>query len=80
MKLDEITPLAKLEACFKDVKVWMNNNFLLLNTDKTEVMDVVPQHLRGTLSSHQLTHPTQLPLDGLSLTSNPSLYTLRIYM
>src|SRR4029434_5635680 len=38
MKPDEIVHLAKIETCLQDVKSWMANNFLLLNSDKTEVM------------------------------------------
>ena len=42
MKPDEIVHLLKIETCLQDVKSWMANNFLLLNSDKTEVMLVGP--------------------------------------
>ena len=48
MKPDEIVQQPKVEACLKDVKAWMTNFFLLLNSDKTEVMLVGPKQLRIT--------------------------------
>ncbi len=33
---DETSKLSKLTECVKNVKDWMTNNFLLLNSDKTE--------------------------------------------
>lgn len=72
MKPDEIVQLPKIEACLQDVKAWMTNNFLFLNSDKTEVMLVGPKQLRYTLSSH-------LPiLDGISSTSNTSIKNLGV--
>src|SRR4029434_2800214 len=59
MKPNEILHLPKIQACLQDVKSWMANNFLLLNSDKTEVMLVGPDQLRMTLSSHLST------LDGI---------------
>uniref|UniRef100_A0A8C9XXU8 Reverse transcriptase domain-containing protein n=1 Tax=Sander lucioperca TaxID=283035 RepID=A0A8C9XXU8_SANLU len=38
--------LAKLQACIKDIKSWMTHNFLMLNSDKTEVIVLGPKHLR----------------------------------
>ena len=43
MTPDEIVHLLKIEACLQDVKARMTNNFLLLNSDKTEVMLVGPE-------------------------------------
>lgn len=37
-KANEAHQLAKLESCLRDVRTWMTQNFLLLNTDKTEVI------------------------------------------
>ena len=39
MKPDE----TKTKACLKDVKAWMTNIFLLLNTEKTKIMIVGPK-------------------------------------
>ncbi len=35
---DETSKLSKLTECVKNVKDWMTNNFLLLNSDKTEIL------------------------------------------
>ncbi len=34
---DEISKLAKLTECVKNLKDWMTNNSLLLNSDKTDI-------------------------------------------
>ena len=39
--------LPKMEAGLKHVKAWMTNNFLLLNTDKTEAMIAGTKQLRA---------------------------------
>ena len=38
LKPDEIVQLPKIEAYLQDVNAWMTNNFLLLNSDQTEVI------------------------------------------
>ena len=43
-------PLARLQACLKDIKARITSHFLLLNSDKTEVIVLVPKHLRSRLS------------------------------
>ncbi len=35
---DETSNLSKLTECVKNIKDWMTNNFLLLNSDKTEIL------------------------------------------
>ncbi|KAI3351522.1 hypothetical protein L3Q82_020364 [Scortum barcoo] len=47
-------------ACLKDIKAWMTRNFLLLNSDKTEVILLGPKHLRNTFS------PKIALLDGIN--------------
>ncbi len=42
-RTDETSKLSKLTECFKNVKVWMTNNFLLLNSDKTEILLIGPK-------------------------------------
>ena len=37
--------IAKVEACSKDIKAWMNNNFLKLNGDKTELIIVTSKKM-----------------------------------
>ncbi len=39
---DETSKLSKLTECVKNVKDWMTNNFLLLNSDKTEILLIGP--------------------------------------
>ena len=51
MKPDESNQLTRLQACLKDIKTWMTCNFLLLNSDKTEVLFLGPKHLRDRLSN-----------------------------
>ena len=45
MKPDETHQLADLQSCFKDIKNWMSHNFLLFNSDKTEVIVLGPKHI-----------------------------------
>ncbi len=35
---DETSKLSKLTECVKNLKDWMTNNFLLLNSDKSEIL------------------------------------------
>src|SRR4029434_8331294 len=72
MKPDEIVHLPKIEVCLQDAKSWMADNFLLFNSDKTEVMLVGLKQLRMTLSSHL---PT---LNGISSTSSTSIKILGV--
>ena len=53
-----------MEACLLDIKDWMTHNFLLLSSDKTEIMVVGPKSLRHNLS-------TYMPnINGISITSS----------
>ena len=72
MKPDETNQLAKLQACLKDLKTWMTCNFLLLNSDKTEVIVVGPEHLRNTLCNDIAT------LDGFTLASSTTVKNLGV--
>ncbi len=40
----ETSKLSKLTECVKNVKDWMTNNFLLLNSDKTEILLIGPKN------------------------------------
>ena len=46
IKPEQWNQLPKLQACLKDIKTWINRNFLLLNSDETEVLILGPKHLR----------------------------------
>ena len=48
MKPDEIHQLANLQASFKDIKNGMSPKFLMLNSDKTEVIGLAPKHIRDS--------------------------------
>ena len=72
MKPDETNQLTKLQACLKDIKTWMTCNFLLLNSDKTEVIVLGPKHLRNTLSNDIAT------LDGITLASSTTVRNLGV--
>lgn len=68
MKPEETEQLVKLRACLIDIKSWMTSNFLL-NANETEVIVFSPELLRDRLDRITL-------LDGIYLTSNPSLRNL----
>ena len=51
-KPEQCNQLTTLQACLKDIKTWMTRNFLLLNSDKREVIIFGPKHLRDTLSNN----------------------------
>lgn len=70
MKPGETNQLARLQDCLKDIKSWMTCNFLLLNSDKTEVIVFGPKHLRNSLSKHIVT------LDGITLASSTTVRNL----
>ncbi len=49
MKQNEISQLDKLKGCLKDIKTWVTANYLILNSEKTEVIVLGPENLRETL-------------------------------
>ncbi len=59
---DETSILSKLTECVKNIKHWMTNNFLLLNSDKTEIL------LTGPKNSTQNLLDYNLQLDGCTVT------------
>ena len=50
MKPDKTEPLVKFQACLTDIKTLMSTHFLLLNSDKMEVIVFGPKHLRYGLA------------------------------
>ena len=62
-KPDDRHQLNKVEECVKDIRNWMLINFLLLNSDKTEVLVLGPHAARSKLSDYIIT------LDDLSVSS-----------
>uniref|UniRef100_A0A9J7ZN32 Reverse transcriptase domain-containing protein n=1 Tax=Cyprinus carpio carpio TaxID=630221 RepID=A0A9J7ZN32_CYPCA len=51
---DETSKLSKLTECVKNVKDWMTNNFLLLNSDKTEILLIGPENITQNLVDYNL--------------------------
>ncbi len=49
-KPDETSKLSKLTECVKNIKDWMTSNFLLLNSDKTEILLIGPKNSNSNLS------------------------------
>ena len=72
VKPDEVTQLSKMKACLLDIKEWMTQNFLLLNSDKTEIMVVGPKSLRRNVSAYM---PN---IDGISITSSAVIKDLGV--
>ncbi len=68
IKPDETNQLAKLQACLKES--WMTHNFLLLNSDQTEVVVLGPKQLRNKLTNDITT------LDGFTLASSTAVRNL----
>lgn len=62
-KPDKRHQLSKVVERVKDVSHWMLSNFIILNTDKTDILLLVPQAARSKLSGYILS------LDGLSVMS-----------
>ncbi len=64
MITDDISKLSKLTECVKNLKDLMTNNFLLLNSDKTEILLKGPKHITQNVLDHNL------QLDGCTVTSS----------
>lgn len=69
---DDGNRLINLQDCLKDIRSWMSSNFLLLNSDKTEVIVFGPKHLRDTFSNQIAT------LDGVTPNSNTTARNLGV--
>ncbi|MDF4350591.1 reverse transcriptase family protein, partial [Vibrio parahaemolyticus] len=72
MKPEESNQLTKLHNCLKDIKTWMSTNFLMLNSDKTEVIVLGPKQLRDSLSDDIVS------LDGIALASATTVRNLGV--
>ncbi len=68
----ETHQIEKLMECIVDIKNWMTSNFLLLNSEKTEVLIIGPK----TPTSNNLEHC--LTLDGCSVNSSSSVRKLGV--
>ncbi|XP_049893135.1 uncharacterized protein LOC126385454 [Epinephelus moara] len=72
IKSDETDQLTKLQKCLKDIKTLVSSNFLMLNSDKAEVIVLGPKHLRNSLSEDIVS------LDGIALASSTNARDLRV--
>ncbi len=63
-KPDETSKLSKLTECVTNIKDWMTSNFLLLNSDKTEILLIGPKNSTPNLLDYNL------QLDGCTVTSS----------
>ncbi len=72
LRPDETYQFAKLTECIADIKNWMTSNFLLLNSENTEVLIIGPK----TFASNNLDHC--LILDGISVNSSSSVRNLGV--
>ncbi len=68
----ETHQIEKLMECIVDIKNWMTNNFLLLNSENTEVFIIGP----NTPKSNNLEHC--LTFDGCSVDSSSSVRNLGV--
>ncbi len=68
----ETLQIEKLMECIVDIKNWMTNNFLLLNSENTEVLIIGPKNYTSNNLEHCLT------LDGCSLDSSSSVRNLGV--
>ena len=69
---DDKIKLSKIEDCIKDIKDWMSSNFLLLNSDKTEVLLLGPKAARNKLSN------LTLKLNNFSVAPSSSVKSLGV--
>ncbi len=68
----ETHQIEKIMECIVDIKNWMTNNFLLLNSLKTEVLIIRPKNHTSNSLEHCLT------LDGCSFDSSSSVRNLDV--
>uniref|UniRef100_A0A8K9Y514 Reverse transcriptase domain-containing protein n=1 Tax=Oncorhynchus mykiss TaxID=8022 RepID=A0A8K9Y514_ONCMY len=76
MKHGEAPKLPELEACVSDIRKWMAANFLLLNSDKTEMLVLGPKKHRSSVESDNLngcTFVSNKTVKDLGITLDPDL-------
>ena len=71
---DENAKLSKLTECVKDIKYWMTCNFLLLNSDKTEVLLISPKNCPQNLLQYNFN------LEGCPVTLSSTVKDLGVIL
>ncbi len=61
---DETSKLSKLMECVKNIKGWVTNNVLLLNSNKTDILLIGPKNSTQNILDYNL------QLDGCTVTSS----------
>ncbi|XDV51162.1 hypothetical protein PO909_020089, partial [Leuciscus waleckii] len=76
MSTKSITPaiLSTITNCISDIKTWMDNNFLKLNSNKTELLITGPKSLLSSIQNFTLL------IDGHNVTPSLSVRNLGIIM
>ncbi|CDQ96775.1 unnamed protein product [Oncorhynchus mykiss] len=69
---DDTQNCPPLEACVSDIRKWMAANFLLLNSDKTEMLVLCPKKQRDLLLN------LTMNLDGCTVVSNKTVKDLGV--
>uniref|UniRef100_A0A8C4DRA9 Reverse transcriptase domain-containing protein n=1 Tax=Dicentrarchus labrax TaxID=13489 RepID=A0A8C4DRA9_DICLA len=72
IKPNEINQLSKLQTCLTDIKSWMTCNFLMLNSEKNEILVLGPKNLRDSWSKDIVT------LDCINLASSTTVRNLGV--
>ena len=72
IKPDQTKQVDKLSTCVRDIKTWMSTNYLLLNSEKTEVIIIGPKSVRDSLTNQMVT------LDNVSVASSATVKNLGV--
>ncbi|KAA0724041.1 putative RNA-directed DNA polymerase from transposon X-element [Triplophysa tibetana] len=71
---DDSFKLSKLAECIEDIKHWMTSNFLLLNSNKTEILLIAPKTDKQNISDYSL------QIEGCTVTSTNTVKDLGVIL